>query len=182
MGEQDLFFHYVSTHEEARKLLQGHSQFWVSNCGCREQKGQCSRSRMDLCLMFRGDLEASGSGLKEISRDGVEAIFQEAREKHLVVRPYRNEENPAETDGMCFCCDDCCGYFLDPSERSGKGAQIERTDMELCIHCGECVDVCYFGARRMADGELVVERASCYGCGLCVDVCPEECVEMVPRS
>ncbi len=184
MVEEDLAFHYVCTWEEAKKLTERHEQFWVENCGCREKhEGGCAHSRTDLCLMFRSDVQASsGKGKKEISRDFVDEILREAKSKHLVTRPFRNEKDKTKTDGICFCCDDCCGYFLDPAERCDKGAHIERTMMERCSHCGECADVCYFGARKMQDDKLIVSRDDCYGCGLCVGVCPEECIQVAPRD
>lgn len=87
------------------------------------------------------------------------------------------------TDGICFCCDDCCEYFTNPGEiKCDKGKFIEQTDREKCNDCGICVTVCYFGTRKMDDGELMIDRDHCYGCGLCLEVCPEDCLEMVPRE
>ncbi|MCJ7582359.1 MAG: 4Fe-4S binding protein [Candidatus Aminicenantes bacterium] len=48
--------------------------------------------------------------------------------------------------------------------------------------CGTCVDVCYFNAREIRDGELVENLAQCSGCGLCADVCPMHCIMMSPRK
>jgi NAD-dependent dihydropyrimidine dehydrogenase PreA subunit len=132
--------------------------------------------------MFTDDIGSSGSGLKEISRAEVEEILSEAREKHLVPRPFRNQSDKTKADGICFCCDDCCGYFLDAEAVCDRGSLVERTDMERCAACGTCADVCYFDARRIEGITLAVEQDSCYGCGLCVDVCPQECVEMVGRE
>jgi NAD-dependent dihydropyrimidine dehydrogenase PreA subunit len=185
VNDKELAFHYVCTWEEARKLVSHHHRFWVENCGCREKhEGACARSRMDLCLMFRSDVEASsGSGKKEISRVEVDEIFRVAKEKRLVTRPFRNGNNMTETDGICFCCDDCCEYFTNPSGiKCDKGKLIERTDRDICNNCGVCVEVCYFGARKMDGEELILDRDNCYGCGLCMDVCPEDCMQMVPRD
>jgi len=179
----DVAFHYVCTRKEARELVKRRDRFWISNCGCREARGRCERSRMDVCLWFRDDITPYGTGFREISPGEVVEIFGEAEEKHLVSRPFRDEETRTKTDGICFCCDcdDCCDYFLNPEEVCDKGALIEKTETDECTNCGMCVDVCYFGARKMAEEELTVDRQKCYGCGLCVDVCPVECVEMVPR-
>jgi ferredoxin len=183
MNGKEIPFHFVSTRDEARKLIGQFSQFWVSNCGCREaREGQCQRSRADLCLMFRDDIETSGSGKREISLPEVEQIFQEAEAKHLVTRPFRDEETRSRVEGICFCCDDCCAYFQNEDEVCQKGGRIEQTDFEKCIQCGVCEDVCYFGARQMDGEELTITREKCYGCGLCVDVCPVDCVEMVERE
>ena len=179
---QDLSLHFVCTHEEARKIAFVHNRFWVSNCGCREGRGRCSRSRMDLCLMFRDETACSGSGMKEITLTDVLGIFDEAADKKLVARPFRDEPDRTIVDGICFCCDDCCGYFLDRTEKCDKGTQIESTDMINCSFCGDCVPACYFGARKMVDDELVVARDECYGCGMCVQSCPEDAISMVMRK
>jgi ferredoxin len=77
---------------------------------------------------------------------------------------------------------DCCCFFSDrASEPADKGVSIEKTDLDSCIGCGLCVDVCYFKARKMEDGNLTIEREACYGCGLCVDVCPVNCITMEER-
>ncbi len=181
MSTSDKPMHYVSTREEFKEILDKHDRFWVSNCGCREgNEAGCKRSRKDVCLMFRGDIDSSGSGKKEVTRADVDAIMYEAEEKHLVTRPFRNDDR-TDVDGSCFCCDDCCAYFLVPEEKCDKGSFIETTTPEKCTDCGACVDVCHFKARKMVDDRLMVVRENCYGCGLCRDVCPTNCIEMFPR-
>jgi NAD-dependent dihydropyrimidine dehydrogenase PreA subunit len=178
----DLAFHYVCTREDAWKLVKVHKKFWVSNCGCREKRGRCSRSRVDLCLYFKDDIWVSGTGFKGVTQTEVKNIFQEAEENHLVTRPFRNEKNMSEIGGICFCCDDCCEYFTKPGQKCDKGKLVEKTDKNKCADCGTCVDVCYFTARKTEGDKLVVNSENCYGCGLCADVCPEECIEMVTRK
>jgi len=179
---QDYSMHYVCTLEEARKLVAAHDHFWVSNCGCRKAKGGCPHSRMDICMIFRGDIGASGSGQREINLTEVLAIFDEVVEKKLVPRPYRNDTNKDITDGICFCCPGCCAYFANPAEnKCDKGKFMETTDMEICNFCGDCVPSCHFGARKLVDDEIVISRDDCYGCGLCVDKCPEDAIQMRSR-
>ena len=182
MSSGELHMHYVCTHDEAQKLIAAQDKFWVSNCGCRESKGHCSRSRIDVCLVFKSDIGASGSGLKEMSPAEVSAIMEEAKNKHLVTRPFRNMKEQSETEGICFCCDDCCGYFNDPNEISDKGKFIAAIDEESCAQCGDCVEVCYSKARDFSGGELLYDSDNCYGCGLCAQVCPEKCIEMAVRN
>jgi len=185
MKDRDLAFHYVCTREQAKEVAGRFDRYWVMNCGCREERGsRCARSRMDLCLMFAEESGGSGgTGKKEISKSELDEIFNEAEEKHLVTRPFRKEEDRTKTEGICFCCDDCCWYFVKGGEEvCDKGTLIENTTMEECNRCGECVEVCFFGARKIDDGGLKLNRDECYGCGLCVDVCPTECIEMSPRE
>jgi len=182
MANKPVPIHYVCTHEEALDLIDKHKNFWVSNCGCREERGKCHRSRIDVCLMFRGDIGASGSGLKKVSRRFVDGLFKEVKDKNLVARPFRNDKTRKISEGICFCCDDCCGYFLDPHEKCDKGKYIEKTDRDLCANCGNCVEVCYFKVRIMDDGELKIISRKCYGCGLCSSVCPGKCIKMEKRK
>lgn len=180
MSAGALAIHYVCTRDEAGELIASARDYWVCNCGCREERGTCSRSRHDVCLMF-ADAGASGTVKRRIDRKAADEILEEARSCGLVARPFRNEFRTA-VEGVCFCCDDCCGYFLNPTEECDKGKLIEQTERGACSDCGICVEVCHFGARRMADGSLDVLRDGCYGCGLCADVCPEDCVSMVARE
>jgi ferredoxin len=174
--------HYVCTIEEAAALVAGHDGFWVSNCGCRERKGSCRRSRSDLCLQFASVTAASGSGHRPVSRDEVEEILREAFERRLVPRPFRGETDRTRTEGICFCCDDCCAYFQDPEERCDRGAFIEVTDERLCGDCLSCVPVCHFGARLLDGRELRLVRDLCYGCGVCVQACPSFAIRMEERG
>lgn len=180
MGDTSIPIHYVCTHQRARELIEANRQFWVSNCGCREGRGKCERSRMDVCLMFSGGEFASGTGKKEVALADAMEIMREAGDKRLVARPFRNHAR-TETEGICFCCDDCCGYFLNPEEKCDKGETVARTNFDECTHCGACVDACYFKARKLQASEMVQDEERCYGCGLCAAVCPLECIEMARR-
>jgi len=151
--------HYVCTRQEAVELVKHWNRFWISNCGCRENRGGCARSRMDLCLFFAEDWGGTGPNFREVPKSHVEEIFREAEEKHLVTRPFRNPPDMIEITGICFCCNDCCEYFTNPGGvKCDKDKFIEQTDMETCTNCGTCVDVCYFGARRMNLDQLSIDR------------------------
>jgi len=182
VNSEELHFHYVCTHDEAHRIADGSERYWVSNCGCREPRGDCQRSRMDVCLFLKPDMGGTGSGFKEVDRDFVDGIFAEARRKRLVARPFRDDADQSKAQGLCFCCDCCCAYFLNPGEACGKGSEIEATDLEGCVACGNCVNQCYFDARALGDEVVVVDAKACYGCGLCVDVCPSRCIEMKART
>ncbi len=183
MDERELHFHYVCTLQEAHEIIKIHNKFWVSNCGCRERQGQCSRSRSDVCLFFKPDMGGTGSGLNQVSATFVDGILKEAEKKNLVPRPFRDTKDKTQAQGICFCCDDCCEYFISPVEiKCNKGKFIEQTDLEDCNNCGTCVDVCNFQARKMFDNRLILDRNNCYGCGICIDTCPSDCIQMIQRQ
>ncbi len=181
MSSGELCMHYVCTHDEAESLIRGSSTFSISNCGCRESRGACGRSRMDLCLSFDPADPGSGSGSRPVGLEEALGVLAEAKARQLVTRPWRNSDRTA-TAGVCNCCDDCCGYFTSDEEKCDKGAMIEHTDMAACTGCGACEPACHFGARKMAGDAIEVDRYQCYGCGLCVETCPVGCISMVGRS
>ena len=98
--------HFVCTREQAQEIIDEHDEFWVSNCGCREGRSKCNRSRMDVCLQFASETAADGSDLRKIDVAEVNSIVKEAQEKNLVARPFRDDPTRTVTEGICFCCDD----------------------------------------------------------------------------
>lgn len=179
MAVEDRAFHYVCRLQEARQLIEDNRRFWVVECGCRKERGsKCRSERHDICLWFHGQMGESFGPAREISRHDAMNLVRLSEREHLVNRPFRGEKDRSVTEGICFCCDDCCYYFTKPGEKCDKGDFVEKTDLDNCGACGTCVEVCYFNARRLDDDKLLVDRDKCYGCALCVDVCPDECIDM----
>jgi len=69
MKDSNLSSHYVSTLQEAEKLIDEHKQFWVSNCGCREERKGCGSSRLDVGLFFTPDFGGPGTKFRDLSPD-----------------------------------------------------------------------------------------------------------------
>ena len=44
-------------------------------------------------------------------------------------------------------------------------------DLEACVGCGCCSDVCVHGALELNE-KAVVNEEFCVECGVCVDICP----------
>ena len=42
-----------------------------------------------------------------------------------------------------------------------------------CTGCGECVEVCPYGAIEVIDGDAVIDPSLCHFCYRCVEQCPE---------
>jgi MinD superfamily P-loop ATPase len=58
---------------------------------------------------------------------------------------------------------------------AGKKAEVE---MEECILCRQCIEVCRFSAVKEKNDEIVIDPISCEGCGVCSQVCPTEAIKM----
>ncbi len=175
--------HSVCTKDEAKEIVGALERFWVSTCWCREEKGKCVRSPMEVCLSFREDAPVDPAGKKEISRDEALNLIEDARRWGLVSRPFARRNGAGRFDGICLCCDDCCSFFTERTEdKPARGRFIEKTIRGCCSSCGMCERACRFDARQMDEGKLIVIRHRCYGCGVCANTCPTNCIEMVPRT
>ena len=59
---------------------------------------------------------------------------------------------------------------------SGYRSQV---DTDVCIGCGDCSNLCQFGALSADDGVAVVDAALCMGCGVCVSRCSQGALSLV---
>lgn len=174
--------HMVCTYEEAKEIINSHTSFFVSNCGCRERQGICKRSKTDLCMTFDAGVTVSGSNKREINIVKAREILNYSISRKLVTRPFRVSETLDEIGGICFCCDDCCGVFQSKNEECDYGKSIEDTNANKCTECGLCVYYCYFKCREITRDGIIVNKDKCYGCGICSEVCPVNCISMVKRQ
>ncbi len=99
--------------------------------------------------------------------------FQVAEKAPMVavVRCNGNCENRPKTnvyDGIATCAAKAALYSGDTGCRYG------------CVGCGDCVNVCNFGALSMnpATGLPVVDEDKCTACGACTKVCPKSVIEL----
>ena len=58
------------------------------------------------------------------------------------------------------------------------GGKIARIDSGKCTRCGECAEICRFGA--ILDGEegYSIDQMACEGCGVCAAFCPLDAITM----
>ncbi|MGC8817449.1 MAG: P-loop NTPase [Candidatus Hadarchaeum sp.] len=60
-----------------------------------------------------------------------------------------------------------------------RASEKARVDVDKCVSCGKCVEVCPFGAMAMPDGgRAIVVELMCEGCGVCKLVCPTNAIEV----
>jgi MinD superfamily P-loop ATPase len=63
-----------------------------------------------------------------------------------------------------------------------SGGLRARIEPDLCLGCGQCVDLCRFDA--IHDGATgagpVVDPLACEGCGVCADFCPAQAIGLAP--
>ena len=167
-----------------------------AKCGCRDVHN-CQDHDHSLGCMYMGRDTLSMKKMSEGSLRETRVLTKEEA-WDVVIRAYENGLIPlmgrsmgeaaifgVEETGhfmsMCFCCACCCmnGKLMTygPSEVNSilfprmKGLEI-KVDLDKCIGCGKCVEVCAFGARELVDGKALIDQERCLGCGRCETVCP----------
>ncbi|MBT8406252.1 MAG: ATP-binding protein [Deltaproteobacteria bacterium] len=68
--------------------------------------------------------------------------------------------------------------LLEPSMQSResfRGGHTALIDMDACVECGECLELCRYDAISQ---DYVVDKVDCEGCGVCAHFCPAEAIEM----
>jgi Fe-S-cluster-containing hydrogenase component 2 len=56
---------------------------------------------------------------------------------------------------------------------------VSQVDVERCVGCGACVEVCPFDAITKRDGRALVDTTLCMGCGVCVPACMQGVLSLV---
>ncbi|MCD6117562.1 4Fe-4S binding protein [bacterium] len=46
-------------------------------------------------------------------------------------------------------------------------------DQNRCTGCGECINVCPFGAISIQNNKASINNSMCRMCSICIDACPE---------
>jgi Fe-S-cluster-containing hydrogenase component 2 len=58
---------------------------------------------------------------------------------------------------------------------------IRETDLDECIGCGACTEICPVDAVTMVDERPVVDTNWCIGCSVCAVSCPAEVISIKRR-
>ncbi len=71
--------------------------------------------------------------------------------------------------------------FLKPVIQESRqiGQMVPDVDMEACILCGRCAEVCQYNAIAVAGEKVLVFPELCHACGSCALNCPTEAIDEV---
>jgi Pyruvate/2-oxoacid:ferredoxin oxidoreductase delta subunit len=177
---------WVLPTERVLDLIRNARSCALIDCDCRSHYRRCDNP-VETCFLINDAADAyleNGKG-RQVSLAEAEEVLRHADERGLV---HLTIYNPHQyVYAVCNCCSCCCHdlQFLKLHGRSDMIARSEyvaETDAEQCVHCGDCVARCVFGARQWEGGVMVYNAAACYGCGLCVSVCSVGATTMLRRG
>jgi ferredoxin len=175
-------------YERAVELIEGAKSWGVRDCICRVQqklldKG-CDRP-LEACLVFapiEGAFKDSPAD-RPISKEEALQILRQTEEAGLVhtTGNYRDGHSY-----ICNCCACCCGLLRSVTEFGASAANLRSdfrpvVDAEACIGCGECIDLCQFGALSIPEDVCEVDDMRCIGCGLCATACSVDALRLLRR-
>jgi NAD-dependent dihydropyrimidine dehydrogenase PreA subunit len=177
---------WVLPSSQALEILKASDAVALASCLCRELAGRCDAPR-EVCFHLGGFARKTverNEG-RFVSMEEAEEVLRLAERSGLVHLTLFDPER--KVFALCSCCECCCHDFHLLKNRGrvdlvAHSEFIAATDLMLCADCGECVPLCHFGARKMAEGRLVYDKETCYGCGLCVPACPVGATVMKPRE
>lgn len=180
----------VLPHDRMDAVLEGASRFAVASCPCRVEAGlmgrPCEHPR-EVCLKFDEMAEyliERGLG-REITREQACAIVDQAAEAGLV----HFVDNAAEKiKHNCNCCGCACWNVGSIRRRKIPRDELmavyflRETDPQVCVGCGECIEICPVAAIRLEDDLAVVDQAWCIGCGVCASRCAYDALQIKYRE
>jgi heterodisulfide reductase subunit A len=154
--------------------------------------GEAVEVEADLVVLAVGMQPRSNSGeiasLLKLSRSG-DGFLMEA---HPKLRPVDTSMAGVYLAGCCQGPKDICDTVSQARAAASaamiplmrRQVQVEATtsfiDEELCAGCGQCAEVCTFGALSLhpVRGVMTVNAVLCQGCGACAATCPSGAINV----
>jgi len=177
---------WVLPTEQVLGVLQKADSLAVQDCECRTHYKMCDKP-LEVCFMLNSVADAfvRKGRARHVDLPEAAEILKKANAKGLVHLGLYMPDH--ELFALCSCCPCCCHDLQIVKQFERKDLMVHSeylavTLSEDCLHCGDCVDRCAFGARGLRAGKLAYISAACLGCGLCVTTCPAEAISMEMRA
>jgi len=172
--------------EKASHIITSAEHIGVGVCYCRHKMEHVDKNcdaPMEICMTFNGvaDSLIRANYARRIDVEECLTLLEKAY-AHNLVQIGENVQNKVAF--ICNCCGCCCEAIL-AAKKFGTSATIATTtfypkfDLEQCISCNQCIEVCPVDALSWQDdGTLSLDEEMCLGCGVCVRNCPTSALVM----
>ncbi|MHA1265361.1 MAG: ATP-binding protein [Candidatus Helarchaeota archaeon] len=189
----------ILTYQDVEKIVREAGQLdnniAVLPCTCRtmammlKSSPECDRT-IENCLVFGVPAQyvvEEGIGRYITVQETLDILKQAEKEGCVHIT-----QNTIDRQGfICNCCTCCCGILSTAVKYNywdifQKSDYLPVFDMEKCIRCKKCVNLCPFFALIYQAGEkedksediIRVREDICIGCGLCASNCPKEAIRL----
>jgi len=186
----DIEMQGVMPNEQMGPIVEDSNRIAVAHCPCRMSakilgRTDCHHS-LEVCLKYDEMAEfVIDKGLaREISKDEAMRILADSEKQGLV---HMVDNTQGQIKHTCNCCGHYCwnvGIIRRrkiPRDMLMAVYFIRETELEDCIGCGACADICPVDAVTMIDERPVVDNEWCIGCGVCAVSCPAEVISIKRR-
>ena len=180
----------VMPNEQMGPIVEAATKIAVAHCPCRLSakilgRTDCHHS-LENCIKYDELAEfVIDKGLaREISKDETLKILAESEKQGLV---HMVDNAQGQIKHSCNCCGHYCwnvGIIRRrkiPRDMLMAVYFIRDTELDDCIGCGACADICPVDAVTMVDERPVVDNEWCIGCGVCAVSCPAEVISIKRR-
>ncbi|MBW1861108.1 MAG: 4Fe-4S binding protein [Deltaproteobacteria bacterium] len=161
----------------------------VGHCPCRVAYKLCGKGcehSTEVCMKYNDMARyVIDRGLaREITKEEALELIRRTEEEGLV---HFVDNTEGDIQHNCNCCGCACWNVGNirrrkiPRDALMATYFLRKTDEDVCIGCGECLERCPVDAVKMEDDVPVVDEDWCIGCGVCVATCPSDAIEMKLR-
>ena len=176
----------VIPYERAREiLLKNPDHILALECPCRSARVHPCLP-VDVCLVI-GEPFASFVAEHHPRRsrwisqvEAVEILRQEDERGH-VHHAFFKDAMLGRYYAICNCCACCCGAMQAHKRGTpmlASSGYVNQVDEAMCIGCGDCAELCQFGALTVKGFTVQINELRCMGCGVCVSKCEQQALSL----
>ena len=180
----------VMPNEQIGSIVEATTKIAVAHCPCRMSakilgRTDCPHS-LEVCVKYDELAEfVIDKGLaREISKDEAHQIMENSEKEGLV---HMVDNAQGQIKHTCNCCGHYCWNVGIIRRRKIPRDQlmavyfIRETELDECIGCGACADICPVDAVKMVEDKPRVDQDWCIGCGVCALQCPAGVISIKRR-
>jgi Fe-S-cluster-containing hydrogenase component 2 len=180
----------VMPNEQVGPIVDAATKIAVAHCPCRMSakilgRSDCPHS-LEVCVKYDEMAEfVIDKGLaREVSKDEAHQIMENSEKEGLV---HMVDNAQGQIKHTCNCCGHYCWNVGIIRRRKIPRDQlmavyfIRETELDECIGCGACADICPVDAVVMVEDKPRVDQEWCIGCGVCAIQCPADVISIKRR-
>lgn len=180
----------VMPNEQIGPIVEAATKIAVAHCPCRMSakilgRTDCQHS-LEVCVKYDEMAEfVVDRGLaREISKDEAHQIMADSEKEGLV---HMVDNAQGRIKHTCNCCGHYCWNVGIIRRRKIPRDQlmavyfIRETELDECIGCGACAEICPVDAVKMVEDKPLVDPGWCIGCGVCAVQCPANVITISRR-